>query len=78
MLKENQDHLTSLGYEAVIFCLCNFFFESALYLDGKSICRAEVACQKTRAGAHTRGSPHALKRKGLGLEKIIVRALMEK
>lgn len=62
----------------LLFSVYAIFFESALYLDGKSICRAEVAGQKTRAGAHTRGSPHALKRKGLGLEKIIVRALMEK
>lgn len=62
----------------LLFYVYAIIFESALCLDGKSICRAEVACQKTRAGAHTRGSPHALKRKGPRLEKIIVRALMEK
>lgn len=43
----------------LLFSVYAIFFESALYLDGKSICRAEVACQKTRAGAHTRGGPHA-------------------
>ena len=37
---------------SLLFMLC-YFFESALYLDGKFICMAKVVCQQTCAGDHT-------------------------
>ena len=36
MIGGNHNHLTSVGYEGDIFCLC-YFLEGALYFDGKFI-----------------------------------------